>query len=164
MVWTCRFINTIDDKEKIKWQELFRQSAQVLLVTLVFFICQDFGARSPWTHRGQLHPDYPACGAGFDQMVLDGLGLDKEETLAYIHENRPSYTEFEKWILDKKGGSLDQAAVDELNAAITGYNHDDDTRGAILGAAGVADDGSILDAVNLNNLEDWTDWHAALTG
>ena len=113
---------------------------------------------------GQLHPDYPACGAGFDQMVLDGLGLDKEETLAYIHENRPSYTEFEKWILDKKGGSLDQAAVDELNAAITGYNHDDGTRGAILGAAGVADDGSILDAVNLNNLEDWTDWHAALAG
>ena len=113
---------------------------------------------------GQLHPDYPACGAGFDQMVLDGLGLDKEETLAYIHENRPSYTELEKWILEKKGGSLDQAAVDELNAAITGYNHDDDTRGAILGAAGVADDGSILDAVNLNNLEDWTDWHAALTG
>ena len=59
---------------------------------------------------------------------------------------------------------LDQGAVDELNAAITGYNHDDDTRGAILGAAGVGDDGSILDAVNLNNLEDWTDWHASVTG
>ena len=113
---------------------------------------------------GQLNPDYPACGAGFDQMVLDGLGLDKEETLAYIHENRPSYTEFEQWILDKKSGSLDQTAVDELNAAITGYNHDDDTRGAILDAAGVDDEGAILDAVNLNNLEDWTDWHADLTG
>ena len=24
--------------------------------------------------KGQLHEDYPACGAGFDQMVLDGLG------------------------------------------------------------------------------------------
>ena len=57
---------------------------------------------------GQLHADYPACGAGFDQMVLDGLGvgvLDKDETLAYISENRPSYTEFEQWILDKKGGA-----------------------------------------------------------
>ena len=113
---------------------------------------------------GQLHSDYPACGAGFDQMVLDGLGLDKDATLAYISDNRPSYTEFESWILEQKGGSLDQAAVDELNAAIRGYNHDDDTRGAILGAAGVADNGSILDAVNLNNLEDWTDWHADLTG
>ena len=34
--------------------------------------------------KGQLHEDYPACGAGFDQMVLDGLGLDKDATLAYI--------------------------------------------------------------------------------
>ena len=61
---------------------------------------------------GQLHSDYPACGAGFDQMVLDGLGLDKDATLAYISDNRPSYTEFEGWILEQKGGSLDQAAVD----------------------------------------------------
>ncbi|MCZ6679886.1 MAG: DUF5069 domain-containing protein [Candidatus Poribacteria bacterium] len=114
--------------------------------------------------KGQLHADYPACGTGFDQMVLDGLGLDREETLAYISENLPSYTDFEKWILAKKGGSLDTAAVDKLNSAIAGYNHDDDTRGPILGAAGVEDDGSILDAVNLNNLDDWTEFHAALTG
>ena len=58
--------------------------------------------------KGQLHSDYPACGAGFDQMVLDGLGLDKEETLAYISTSLPSYTDFEKWILAKKGGSLDR--------------------------------------------------------
>jgi hypothetical protein len=112
---------------------------------------------------GQLHEDYPACGAGFDSMVLEGLGLDSQETLQYLYHEKPSYPEFEKWILDKKGGSLDGAAVDELNAAIKGYNHDDETRGGILGAAGVSDDGSILDAVNLNNLEDWTDWHASLT-
>ena len=46
----------------------------------------------------------------------------------------------------------------------TGYNHDDDTREAILGAAAVDDDGSILDAVNLNNLDDWTEFHTSLTG
>ncbi len=112
---------------------------------------------------GQLHSDYPACGAGFDSMVLDGLGLDQQETLQYLYDEKPSYTDFEKWILEKKGGSLDQAAVDELNAAIKGYNHDDETRGSILSAAGVGDDGSILDAVNLNNLDDWTELHAALT-
>jgi hypothetical protein len=39
------FINTIDDKEKIKWQELFRQSVQVLLDHWVSSIYQDFGAR-----------------------------------------------------------------------------------------------------------------------
>jgi len=114
--------------------------------------------------KGQLHEDYPACGAGFDQMVLDGLGLDKEETLAYISENLPSYPELEKWILEKKGGSLDQTAVDTLNAAIAGYNHDDYTRQSILGTSGIEDDGSILDAVNLNNLDDWYEFHASVTG
>ncbi len=112
--------------------------------------------------KGVLHEDYPACGAGFDQMVLDGLGLDKDATLAYIGDNSPSYPQFEAWVLEQSGGSLDQGAVDELNAAISGYNHDDDTRGSILGASGIDDDGSILDAVNLNNLDDWYELHASL--
>ena len=112
--------------------------------------------------KGVLNDDYPACGMGFDQMVLDGLGLDKEETLAYLSGNTPSYPEFEKWMLNKKGGSLDQGAVDELNAAIAGYNHDDETRTSILGASGIGDDGSILDAVNLNNLDDWYEFHKSL--
>ena len=112
--------------------------------------------------KGVLHEDYPACGAGFDQMVLDGLGLDKDATLAYIADNSPTYPQFEAWVLEQSGGSLDQGAVDELNAAISGYNHDDDTRGSILGASGIDDDGSILDAVNLNNLDDWYELHASL--
>ena len=112
--------------------------------------------------KGVLHDDYPACGAGFDQMVLDELGLDKDATLAYISDNSPTYPQFEAWVLEQSGGSLDQAAVDELNAAITGYNHDDDTRGGILGASGIEDDGSVLDAVNLNNLDDWYELHASL--
>ena len=110
--------------------------------------------------KGQLHEDYPACGAGFDQMVLDGLGLDKDATLAYISDNSPTYPQFEAWV--QENGSFDQAAVDELNAAIKGYDHDDDTRGGILGASGINDDGSILDAVNLNNLDDWYELHASL--
>ena len=111
---------------------------------------------------GNLHDDYPECGGGFDAMVLGALGLDKDETLKYLHDNVPSYPEFEKWILDKKGGSLDKAAVDEFNAAAAGYNHADDTRKGILAAAGIDDDGSILDAVNLNQLEDWTEFHKSL--
>ena len=59
-------------------------------------------------------------------------------------------------------GSLDKAAVDELNAGIRGYNHGDDVRKEILGDAGIADDGSILDAVSLNNLDDWTAFHKSL--
>ncbi len=113
--------------------------------------------------KGQLADGYPACGKGYDQMVLDGLGLEREKTLNYIKSNLPTYPQFEKWVLAQKGGKLDKAAVDRLNAAIKGYNHDDETRTDILGAAGIKDDKTILDAVNLNNLDDWTAFHASLT-
>jgi len=108
---------------------------------------------------GKLHDDYPAIGAGYDQMVLDGIGIDKEAFEGFM-DSKPTYPQLEKWILDQKGGSLDGDAVKALNDSIVGYNHDDATRQGILGGAGIEDDGSILDAINLNNLEDWSDFHA----
>jgi len=108
---------------------------------------------------GKLHSDYPGIGAGYDQMVLDGLGLNKDAFVAFI-ATKPTYIQLEAWVLEQKGGSLDQGAVDTLNAAIKGYNHDDGTRASILAAAGRADDGTILDAINLNNLDDWATFHA----
>lgn len=111
---------------------------------------------------GNLEDGYDQCGMGYDQMVLDGLGLDRDATLAYLTENLPSYPEFEAWVIAQS--DLDSDAVAELNAAIAGYNHADDVREAILGGAGINDDGTILDAVNLNNLDDWTEFHTQLTG
>ena len=110
---------------------------------------------------GKLHPDYPGCGKGYDQMVLDGLGLDREEFLAHIKSSKPTYIQLESWILAKKGGNLDAAAVKKLNEAIKGYIHDDGTRKSILDASGRPDDGSIKDAVNLNNLDDWQTFYSA---
>ena len=33
---------------------------------------------------GKLHSDYPAAGAGFDQMTLDALGIEREAFLALL--------------------------------------------------------------------------------
>ena len=109
---------------------------------------------------GKLHDDYPACGAGYDQMMLDALGLDKDATVNQIRSVKPSYPQFEAWVLAQKGGSLDQSAVTGFNDAVRGYQHDDATRKSILDGAGIPDQGKILDAVNLNNLDDWTLFHA----
>jgi len=58
---------------------------------------------------------------------------------------------------------LDSASVDSLNAAIKGYNHDDETRKCILSANGIPDDASApQDAINLNNLDDWKEFHDAV--
>ena len=112
--------------------------------------------------RDKLAAGYPAVGKGFDQMVIDGLNVDRDALVAYISDKRPTYTQFEQWIRQQPGAKIDQASVEKLNAAISGYNHDDDTRRTILGAASLQDNTKApRDAVNLNNLDDWTEFYNA---
>ena len=111
-------------------------------------------------NAGKLNEDYPGIGGGYDQMVLDGLGIANEPFSAFM-AGKPTYTQLEAWVLEQSGGSLDQAAVNTLNDSIVGYIHTDETRKEILEACGVEDNGMILDAVNLNNLDDWNSFHAA---
>ena len=113
--------------------------------------------------HGQLEEGYDECGQGFDQMVLDGLKVDRDAAVAFIKDNNATYPQFEQWVLDQRGGSIPASEIEASNAAIAGYDHDDDTRGGILSAAGIGDDGSIKDAVNLNNLDDWTELHGSLS-
>ena len=59
--------------------------------------------------------------------------------------------------------NLTKAAIHKHNLAILGYVHADETRQGILSASGIPDDGSVLpDAVNLNNLDDWYEFHQAV--
>jgi len=113
--------------------------------------------------KGQLPEGYSECGGGFDQMVLDGLGVDRDAAVAYVKGNAPTYAKFEAWVVEQRGGSIPAGEIEASNAAIRGYNHDDDTRGEILGEAGIADQGKVLDAVNLNNLDDWSALHSSLS-
>jgi hypothetical protein len=110
---------------------------------------------------GKLHDDYPGCGQGYDQMVLSGLGLDKEAFQSYIAANKPTYAQFEAWVLRQCGGFISPLAKEKLNRDIAGYIHDDETRQTILAASGIEDTGAIRDAINLNNLDDWQAFHAA---
>ncbi len=109
---------------------------------------------------GLLHSDYPGCGQGYDQMVLDGIGIDRDAFLAFI-ATKPTYVETETWI-SANATKLDADSIAALNASIIGYNHKDETRAAILAAVGMPDEGKILDAINLNNLDDWGSFHASV--
>jgi len=112
--------------------------------------------------RGKLAPGYPGAGKGYDQMVIDGLGLNREAVLDFIKTSKPTYPQFEAWV-KKNATKLDKASVDKLNSAIKGYIHDDATRKGILSANGLPDDASApKDAVNLNNLDDWKEFHEAV--
>jgi len=113
--------------------------------------------------RGLLADGYPGAGQGYDQMVIDGLGLDRDALLSYISSERPTYAQFEAWVKSQPGATLDAASIGSLNSAILGYNHADEVRQSILAADGLPDDASApQDAVNLNNLDDWHEFHAAV--
>src|SRR3954470_18026121 len=112
--------------------------------------------------KGKLAAGYPGIGRGDDAMTCAALGLDEQAVQDYIKESKPTYTQFEAWV-KKNAKTLTPEAIEKHNAAVRGYNHDDETRKGILGACGLADDGSAAkDAVNLNNLDDWNEFHQAV--
>ncbi len=112
--------------------------------------------------RGKLADGYKGPGPGYDYMLIEALGLDKDALVAFITDSRPTYAQFEAWIASQPGVKLDAASVSALNASIAGYNHTDDIRATICATAGIPDDSDApKDAVNLNNLDDWSEFHAA---
>jgi len=111
---------------------------------------------------GQLAAGYPGCGKGYDAMTLAALGLDEQATKDYIKNNKPTYPQFEAWV-KANGKSVDSASIEKHNAAIRGYNHDDATRSGIFSANGLNDSNcAARDAVNLNNLDDWYEFHQSV--
>jgi len=112
--------------------------------------------------KGKLASGYPGVGKGFDAMTLAALGLEEQAVRDYIKQNKPTYPEFETWVKEN-GKSVNRAAIEKHNAALRGYNHDDETRNGILSACGITDDASApKDGVSLNNLDDWYEFHRAV--
>ena len=109
---------------------------------------------------GKLAAGYPGLGKGYDAMTCAALGLNEDAVKNYIKSGKPTYPQFEAWV-KANGTSVNAAAIAAHNAAVTGYIHDDGTRQGILGANGLPD-GSPKDAVNLNNLDDWYEFHQAV--
>lgn len=107
----------------------------------------------------KLADGYANCGPGYDMMVLDALGVDRDALVDFVSTKKPTYVEFEKFITEN-ATKLNQTAVSQLNSAIIGYQHTDETRQGILSAVGIPD-GKPTDAINLNNLDDWQEFHAA---
>lgn len=54
-----------------------------------------------------------------DNTLLCGLRVGLRETYDYLYRNSPSLEEFECWILEKNGGSIDAARIERLNAGLS---------------------------------------------
>ena len=113
--------------------------------------------------RGKLDPRYPGCGKGFDQMTLDALGLDREATLEFIRTARPTYPQFEAWIKAQPGVKLDATAIERHNATLRNYLKPDEKRCEILRNNALPEDPAMpKDAIGLNDLDSWQEFHDAV--
>jgi Domain of unknown function (DUF5069) len=112
--------------------------------------------------QGKLAAGYPGIGRGYDAMTCAALGLEENAVQDYIKQSKPTYPQFEAWV-KKNAKSFNKEAIEKHNAAVRGYIHDDETRKNILGNCSLPDDTSApRDAVNLNNLDDWYEFHQAV--
>ena len=113
--------------------------------------------------QGKLAAGYPGIGGGYDSMVISALGLSADAVRSYITASKPTYPQFEAWVKSQPGVKLDSATISGLNSAIAGYIHSDDTRAGIFSANGLSDATcAYRDAVNLNNIDDWFEFHASV--
>jgi len=108
---------------------------------------------------GALPDDYDECGAGFDALTLNTLGIDREKAIEFIRNKKPSYMEFEQWVV--ANGKTDRETIERLNAAIRGYHHGDELAAKMRGASKIRD-ASVKDAVTLNTIEDLDEIHRRL--
>lgn len=77
--------------------------------------------------RGELAKGYPGAGKGYDDMIINGLGLKRDAVLKFVREQLPSYPEFESWIRVQPGVNLEPGNLAARNADISGYEHDEAT-------------------------------------
>ena len=102
--------------------------------------------------KGLLNGDYPACGKGLDQRVLDVLGLDRDATISFVANEQPTYMAFENWATVQIG-DVDREAVDAFQSRLLNREHPEPKRSDIHKLTGC--DRSIKSGVLLNHLEDW---------
>ncbi len=99
---------------------------------------------------------YDECGTGFDAMTLNALGLDRAKTIDFVRRSKPTYMEFEEWVV--ANGKTDKETIERHNAAIRGYNHSDELAHKMRHASKIKKD-SVKDAVTLNTTEDLDEIH-----
>lgn len=107
---------------------------------------------------GLLPGGYDECGAGFDQMMLDALHLERGETIAFARSPKPTYVQFEEWVAARNGGHVDKATIRNHNTAIRAYHRSDELAAKMRTASGVRNS-AICDAVTLNLLKDLDELH-----
>jgi len=71
--------------------------------------------------EGRLDQDSVRDERGLDFTLMQGLGLGIVEPADYLFQQRPTYAEFEQWIVQKLGGVPERTLVERLNKMVRRY-------------------------------------------
>ena len=108
---------------------------------------------------GRLPSDYRHGSGGFDEMLLDALGIDDDAMDAFIGTARPGYLATEAWVRDH-AATLTPATIAALNARLFDHVVPDDRAAPRRARFGLDD--SIKRGVVLNDVDDWYQLHEEL--
>ena len=111
--------------------------------------------------KGLLAEGYRAGEGGFDGMLLEALGISSAAAIAFVQETQPTYLVFEAWVKDN-AGSLTAAAIEQINESILSIQKPEPGRSEMLDLLGLPQDDKEWLATDLNDLDDWRDFHLAL--
>ena len=53
-----------------------------------------------------------------DNIIYHGLNIPIEDTIQFLYQRAPSFSEFEKWILERNGGAIAASTVERINNRI----------------------------------------------
>lgn len=114
--------------------------------------------------KDALAEGYSSRGVGFDGLVIEGLGLDKERTLGHLTAQMPTYPAFEAWVLHELGGAVPDEKRQAINDRILHFEASPERRAELLAAAGVKDDGAWTRVVDINRWDDYGEFHRSVCG
>ena len=111
----------------------------------------------------KLAEGYRAGEGGFDGMLLETLGIDLEAAVAFVRESQPTYLAFEAWVRENAApDSITPEAIERFNNQILTIPKPEPWHSEMLDTLGLPRDEKEWLATDLNDLEDWQDYHLAL--
>ncbi|HEV8022884.1 MAG TPA: DUF5069 domain-containing protein [Candidatus Lustribacter sp.] len=105
--------------------------------------------------RGRLPEGYVFGDKGFDQRIMDGVGIDPEAFVPYL-KTSPTYLETEAWV---RAHATKLDAVAATSETIVNRAMSDVNAAKLRAAAGIADE-SFNNGALLGNIDDWVSLHA----
>jgi hypothetical protein len=109
---------------------------------------------------GRLPEGYRHGAGGFDEMTCTHLGIKASELVRFVEGRRPTYLEFEEWVRTH-AKKLTPETIAEHNETLLYWEKSVKAAAEQRTQIGIAE-GSFVNAVALNDLEDWTRFYNSL--